>query len=101
MLTYVPFSHRRSAVKSLLATTVVMALRSSWFRVTLTLLLMGRFSVVSRLPQYLIVAIFVGAVRVTTRALEAAAEAMTEEEDGRLRCTQRTQRIQHDASCYD
>jgi hypothetical protein len=66
--------------------TVVTALRSSWFSVTLTLLLMGVLAATSRLPQYLMHAMFEGAecVRWTTSVDEdasAAAPAADEDED--------------------
>lgn len=42
--------------------TVVVARRSSWFSVTDTLLLMGVLSATDALPQYLMQAMFVGAL---------------------------------------
>ena len=58
-------SHNLSLSKLVEATTVVHARRSSWSRVTDTDEFNGRFSFVSRLPQYLMRAMFVGALHVT------------------------------------
>ena len=50
-----------------LAVTLVLAFICAELRVTLTLSLIGKMSVSSRLPQYLITAMFTGAVHVTTQ----------------------------------
>jgi len=63
--THTPFSHSASSGKEGLAVIVVMAFRSSWFSVTETLLLMGVLRPTSFLPQYLMHAMFVGALCVT------------------------------------
>ena len=49
-----------------LAVTLVLAFICAELRVTLTLSLIGKISVSSRFPQYLITAMFTGAVHVTT-----------------------------------
>jgi hypothetical protein len=49
-------------VNEALAVIVVIAFKSSWFRVTDTELLIGVFSPTSALPQYLMQAMFVGAL---------------------------------------
>ena len=49
-----------------LAVTLVLAFICAELRVTLTLSLIGKMSVSSRFPQYLITAMFTGAVHVTT-----------------------------------
>lgn len=60
-----PLSHSRSVGKSLPAVTVVTVRKSAWLIVMLTDELMGRLSLLSRLPQYLITAMFVGLATVT------------------------------------
>ena len=63
--THIPFNQRRSLSKLRLAITVVLASRSAWSSVMLTDEFSGRFNLVSRLPQYLIRAMLVGAQHVT------------------------------------
>ena len=60
-----PFSQRRSAPKALDAATVVIDRRSFWSSVTLTELLIGVLNATLSLPQYLMQAMFVGAVTVS------------------------------------
>ena len=50
-----------------LAVTLVLAFICAELRVTLTLSLIGKMRVSSRFPQYLITAMFTGAVHVTTQ----------------------------------
>jgi hypothetical protein len=66
--THLPFSHSLSFSKAALATTVVMAFRSSWFMVTDTDELIGVLARTSRLPQYLMHAMLLGAVWVAETA---------------------------------
>ena len=60
-----PLSHRRSSVNDGLTATVVVAARWSGFRVTLKLELSGKMRSSSRLPQYFITAMLLGARPVT------------------------------------
>ena len=62
-----PFNHKRSCSNKLEAATVVTVLKSSISSVLLTEELIGRFSEASRLPQYFIQAMFVGAYEVERR----------------------------------
>ena len=61
------FHHKRSEEKDFDAATDVMARRSSWSRVTETDELMGVLNSLLALPQYLMQAIFVGLVTVSTK----------------------------------
>jgi hypothetical protein len=67
MSSSVPLSQMRSAVAASPRTssTVVCVFRSAWFSVADSDEFTGRISASSRLPQYLIVAMFTGAVHVT------------------------------------
>ena len=58
-------SHSRSFAKSLLAAIVVTVRKSFWFSVTLVDEFMGVLNLLSRFPQYLITAMFVGALHVS------------------------------------
>jgi hypothetical protein len=69
--THLPLSHSWSLSKSLDAVTVVIALRSSWLIVTETEELMGVLARTSRLPQYLMHAMFDGAEWVAWMVVDA------------------------------
>lgn len=76
--THFPFSHNLSFSNDALATMVVIAFRSSWFMVTDTDELMGVFARTSRLPQYLMQAMLLGAVCVADTFGYAAAAILTD-----------------------
>merc|ERR1719382_2126288 len=65
-LSSLPFSQIRSFEKFGLAVTLVLAFICAELSVTLTLSLIGKISLSSRFPQYLITAMLTGAVHVTT-----------------------------------